>query len=365
MIEFDLGIYLLALSVGLSLIHYRFLSEIDRSGELGGREEGEVPVSIIIASKNEEINLARHLPEIFSQVYGEFEVIVIDDGSSDESILILENLARSHKNLHYASLDKGSGKKAAITKGVELAKNEWLLFTDADCAPTSDQWISEVVSQITPGTNMILGYSPFRRTGSFINALARTDAFIIAVQYLAFALIGKPYMGVGRNMAYRKTLFMSTGGFENHRNVLSGDDDLFVQEAAVGEKVAVTMGLNSQTISDSRATFFEWFSQKRRHTSTGFYYNLSFFFILGAIQINSVGFYILLVYNIWNGYFIWATMILVLIRFYSQYSVLKKSARKLGEIDLLLLSLILELPLIFLNLTAALSNILFKNSRWS
>jgi hypothetical protein len=198
-----------------------------------------------------------------------------------------------------------------------------------------------------------------------VNAMARVDAFSIGVQFLAFAIMGRPYMGVGRNMAYRKSLFLSAGGFHSHQHMLSGDDDIFVQGTASARNTAIVCEPNAQTVSESKTTFIELFVQKRRHVTTGFRYKKSILAILGLVQVNNILFYCMLMVSVVEGAFIWAGLLLALIRFYSQYLVLKKAARKLGEMDLLLLSLILELPLLIFNLLAAISNIIYKTRRWS
>ena len=361
----ELGIYLFALSVALSVIYYYTVSVVYRCEVSYSEPEYVKSISIIIAAKDEADNLERHLPLILQQKYEGLEVIVIDDNSKDGSIDILRKLSSEYSNLIYESLGSGSGKKDAVARGVEVANHEWLLFTDADCAPSSEHWIAYMTSQIKSTTKMVLGYSPFRKMAGSVNTLARVDAFTIGVQYLAFALLGRPYMGVGRNMAYKKELFKETGGFESHKDIRSGDDDLFVQEANVKSDVAVELEVNSQTNSESKTSLASWFSQKRRHTSAGFRYKLTHLFLLGLIQLNIIAFYVLCLYNLSMGTFIWITVFLALIRFYSQYYVLKKSALKLGEIDLLLLSFVLELPLIVINMTAAVSNILFKKRGWS
>ncbi|MBL4752434.1 MAG: glycosyltransferase [Flavobacteriales bacterium] len=361
----DVGLLLLFLFVGFSLINYLFLSIVSRAKQAAVEESVDISVSVIVAAHNESENLKRHLPHILSQDYENFELIVIDDNSTDDTANVLERLCKSHGNLKYARLADVRGKKNAVTKGVELAKYEWLLLTDADCWPSSDKWIESMFAHLSSNTNLILGYSPFYKSSGLVNALARVDAFIIGVQYLSFALYGIPYMGVGRNLAYRKSLFHQTGGFGNHLNVLSGDDDLFVQDAASFSHTAVRMSRDAQTISKSKSSFNSWFSQKRRHSSTGFYYKTATLITLGLIQINILGFYTALILNIIHGTHIWAVGVLVLIRFYSQYFVLKKIALKLGEIDLLLLSLILEFPIIIFNLLAGFSNILYKNRRWN
>ena len=358
-------IIILSCSVGLSLIYFLTLSVLYKFKGQKGEGRKTIPVSVIIAAKDEEDNLKLFLPSILAQAYDQFEVIVINDNSTDATLEVLETLSKDHDNLRYASLDSGHGKKSAITRGIELAKNDWLLFTDADCSPTSEQWISSMVSQILPDTTIILGYSPFLKTGGFVNALARVDAFTIGVQYLTFAILGRPYMGVGRNIAYRKSLFLATGGFEKHQDMLSGDDDLFIQGTASAGNTAVVFEPIAQTVSESKATIVELFIQKRRHATTGFRYKKSILALLGIVQANNILFYCSLVASVFEGTFIWAGLLLALIRFYPQYVVLKKSARKLGEVDLLLLSLILEFPLIIFNLLAGISNILFKNRRWS
>jgi len=222
-----------------------------------------------------------------------------------------------------------------------------------------------MASQILPDTTIILGYSPFVKTGGFANAFARVDAFSIGVQYLTFAILGKPYMGVGRNMAYRKSLFLTAGGFEKHQHMLSGDDDLFIQGTASAGNTAVAFEPIAQTVSESKTTIVELFIQKRRHVTTGFRYKKSILALLGIVQAINILFYCSLVASVFEGTFIWAGLLLALIRFYPQYVVLKKSALKLGDLDLLLLSLILEFPLIIFNLLAGISNILFKARRWS
>lgn len=363
--EFSAAIYVLACSVVISMGYFVAISSLHRFKALKSEVKDAIPVSVIIAAKDEEANLRQFLPHILTQAYSQFEVIVVDDHSTDGTLSVLETLSASHDNLQYAALDGAHGKKSAITLGIGMAKNDWLLFTDADCSPRSGKWISSMMSAVLPDTSMVLGYSPFLKTGGVVNAMARVDAFSIGVQYLSFALLGRPYMGVGRNMAYRKSLFQSSGGFDSHRDVLSGDDDLFVQEAASAGNTTIAFEPDAQTVSESKSTLAELFIQKKRHTSTGFHYKKSILVMLGLVQVNNLVFYIALVASVFEETFIWIALVLALMRFYSQYVVLKKSARRLGEVDLLLLSLNLELPLVIFNMLVAISNILYDTKRWS
>jgi glycosyltransferase involved in cell wall biosynthesis len=341
------------------------ISSLHRFKARKSEEKHAIPVSVIIAAKDEEHNLTKFLPTILSQVYDDFEVIVVDDHSVDGTLSLLQSLCASHDNLQYATLDGAHGKKSAITLGIELAKNDWLLFTDADCSPISGKWISSMMLAVLPDTSIVLGYSPFMKTGGLVNAMARVDAFSIGVQYLAFALLGRPYMGVGRNMAYRKSLFQSSGGFEGHKDVLSGDDDLFVQGAASALNTTIAFEPDAQTTSESKTTLIELFIQKRRHVSTGFRYKKSILVMLGLVQVNNLLFYTVLIASVFEGTFIWIGLALALLRFYSQYVVLKKTTHRLGEVDLLLLSLNLELPLAVFNLLVVISNIIYDTRRWS
>ena len=363
--EFSAAIYVLVCSVAISMGYFVAISGLHRFKVRNIKVKDAIPVSVIIAAKDEEHNLRKLLPIILTQAYDQFEVIVVDDHSTDGTLSVLEALGASHDNLKYAGLAHSHGKKSAITQGIEMAKNDWLLFTDADCSPISVKWISSMMSAVLPDTSIVLGYSPFLRTGGLVNAMARVDAFSIGVQYLAFALLGRPYMGVGRNMAYRKSLFQSSGGFERHKDVLSGDDDLFVQGAASAVNTTIAFEPDAQTTSESKTTLIELFIQKRRHISTGFRYKKSILVMLGLVQVNNLLFYTALAASVFEGTFIWIGLVLALLRFYSQYVVLKKSAHRLGEVDLLLLSLSLELPLAVFSLLVVTSNIIYDTRRWS
>jgi len=238
------------------------------------------PVSVIICGKNESENLKQFLPLVLQQDYPEYQVVVVNDSSEDDSELILAKIKSEYPHLYYTSIPKDKkfshGKKLAITVGVKAATHDYLIFTDADCKPISNQWLKEMASGFEPeGKEIVLGFGGYMKQKGFVNLLVRYDTFFTALQYMGFALSKKPYMGVGRNMAYKKELFMKNNGMKSHSKILSGDDDLFVKETATKNNVTIITNTNSQTISIPPETFKNWRLQKARHFTTTPYYKFS------------------------------------------------------------------------------------------
>ncbi len=234
--------------------------------------QSKQPVSIIIAARNEAIRLESLLPVLLQQNYPDFEIIVADDRSVDGTGLLVKRMASSDNRLRYIRIedtpDAIHGKKHALTRGINEAKNEWLLFLDADCVPVSDLWIQSMANAMLPDKDIVLAYSGFFAEKSAVNALIRYDAAIIAMQYLGMASAGIPYMGVGRNLMYRKNIWERHAGFESHAHLSSGDDDLFVMQAANATNTAVAFHAEAITRSQAKTGFQLWRNQKLRHLST-------------------------------------------------------------------------------------------------
>ena len=229
-------------------------------------------VSIIIAARNESDNLFQNLPMILSQDYPNFEVIVVNHQSIDESYNVLNALKLSHKNLKIIEVERskhlGNGKKLPLTLGIKSAVSEYLIFTDADCVPASKLWLRNIVSGFGRGGQIVLGYGPYKKEKGVLNNFIRMDAIFIAVNYFSYALANIPYMGVGRNLAYTKKAFNSVSGFKTHYSISSGDDDLFVQEASVQNNVIIHIDKESYCYSSGKPTWKEYLQQKSRHYST-------------------------------------------------------------------------------------------------
>ena len=297
----------------------------------------QIPVSVIICAKDEVDNLRKYLPFVLAQDYPDFEVIVVNDGSTDESETFLNDLKKSHSNLRTTFVPVGttnlSTKKLAITLGVKAAKNEWLLFTDADCMPEDKTWIARMARNFNPGIEFVLGYGAYFNKKGFVNKLITYDTLFNALLYLGFALNGKPYMGVGRNMAYRKDVFFRQKGFANTLHLRSGDDDLMVNSAANKFNTKIEIAADSITWSEPNRTFSDWYYQKERHLSVSTFYSTSSKARLVFEPLSRGLFYLAFIFALIFGNIITISVAVLLffIRFSHQLFIINKSSQYWNE----------------------------------
>lgn len=256
-----------------------------------------MPVSVIICAKNESENLRERLKFVLEQDYPDFEVIVVNDQSTDDTEMVLDEYKLKYSNLYVTEISHDrffrQGKKLALTIGIKAAKNEWLLLTDADCIPTTKHWIRTMAQQFTDKNDFVLGYGGYEEKPGLLNKLIRYDAGFIALQYYTYAESGMPYMGVGRNLAYRKSLFEKTRGFASHSRLMSGDDDIFVNDNAQAKRVAVSYAQASFTSCIPKMSFEEWNGQKQRHYTASERYKSTHKFVLGLEAVSRSAFYLL------------------------------------------------------------------------
>lgn len=245
----------------------------------------EEPVSVIICAKNEEENLKNFLPLILKQKYSQYEVIVVNDCSEDDSEFVLNDFLEKYPNkLRVTTIKKDHkfthGKKLAVTIGIKAAKYEKMLFIDADCYPESDQWIHQMMQQFRDKTEIVLGYGGYIPKPGLLDKLVRYDTYSIAVNYMSFAHAGLPYMGVGRNLSYTKNIYEQSSKFSTHYHIKSGDDDLFVSEVGNRENTSVILAQESFTRSEQISSFRNWKFQKMRHLTTSPHYKFLYKFLL-------------------------------------------------------------------------------------
>ncbi len=297
------------------------------------------PVSIIICARNEDLNLKKNLPQIFSQDYPNFEVIVVDDNSEDGTTEYLFFLAQKEPRLKRTKTGTArammAGKKFPLTLGLKAAANDLVVLTDADCYPATNQWLKNIVAGFQQNKEIVLGYGAYEKQPGFLNKRIRYETVLSAINYLSFALAKFPYMGVGRNLAYNKQLFFNNNGFFEHRNIPSGDDDLFINKVATKRNSQIVINPDSFTYSSPKETWEEWYEQKTRHISTAKYYKFKHKFILGLQPITHIlfwltGFFLLvIVFEFW--YVVAGAIILrwILLRY-----TFSKAMNKLDEKDL-------------------------------
>ncbi|MCC7303361.1 MAG: glycosyltransferase [Bacteroidia bacterium] len=332
------------------------------------RPASEPPASVLICARNEAANLEKNIPLIMQQDYPDFEVIVINDCSWDDSEMVLKSLGQQYPALRVITIKEDQyfshGKKVAVMVGIKGAKSEYLLFTDADCRPASNQWIRNMLQSFDQHCDIVLGYGPYERTAGFLNKLIRFDAFTIGLQYLGMASAGVPYMGVGRNLAYKRSLFFKVKGFASHYHIESGDDDLFVNEAATsGNTVAMTTA-ESMTVSIPESSFRNWLRQKRRHSTTFRHYKAGTRLRLGLFGLSQYLFYLLLLFLLVFQFELIIVLAIFGVHLLLRSVIMFRSMSRLGEKDLFWLYPVYEACLMFLYPVISISNRFRKKNKW-
>ena len=331
-------------------------------------QEAIEPISVVICAKNERDNLLDFLPLYLNQQYLKFEIIVVNDNSVDDTSDVLRAFSLQYNDLKIVNVpdtDRFYGsKKFALTLGIKAAQYNNVLLTDADCKPASKHWI-KLMSQYSNKKTIVLGFGAYERKKGLLNKLIRFETFYTALQYLSFAEAKLPYMGVGRNLGYQTQLFFKNKGFASHQHILSGDDDLFINEVANKRNTQIIIDKNAHTISNAKTTYKSWIRQKKRHFLTGSHYKSKHQFMLGLLQLSQlffIGLFVLLVIKVRPVHLIVGVFIL---RCLIQMLIFKLSSNKIGGKDLVLLSPIYEIFFMVFNPFLVLSNLIIKKTKWN
>lgn len=312
------------------------------------------PVSIIVCAKDEAQNLAKNLPGILVQDYKTtHEIIIVNDNSTDDTKYLLEEFQKSFKNLNHIELSQEAklieGKKFPLSIGIKSAKHEILLLTDADCVPASENWLYKMQNAYADNIEIVLGYGAYKKRKGILNKLIRFETFHTALQYFSYTLAGIPYMGIGRNLSYKKEIFYRNKGFSSINTIPSGDDDLFINKIATKENTAIVIDPDTFTISEAKKSWNEWMNQKYRHYTTAKFYKSKHKFLLGLYSFSLFWIYPLLAISI-VFYCWWLALAVFGVRLLLQAVILHKTMKKLHETDLWIWFLLFDLwmPLYYL-----------------
>lgn len=326
------------------------------------------PVSVIICARNEDDNLTEFLPKILTQNYPEFEVVVVDDCSYDSTESVIDEFANIFPNLKKAIIKEDDyykhGKKYAMLIGIKAAKYNNLLLTDADCFPANDNWIESMSAGFVNKKEIVLGYGAYKKEDGFLNKLIRFDTFLIATNYLSAAIKGKPYMGVGRNLAYKKDLFYKEKGFAKHYHIASGDDDLFVNQACNEENTNISVSNNAITYSLAKKTFSEWKRQKQRHLTTAPHYHSASKAKIMLGYSFQYAFHLLLIALLFFKTTLIVATVGLIFKICLQFVIFNKAAKKLNEVDLWKLAFVFEFILLILYPIFHISKMFHKPNKW-
>mgnify|MGYP000054642144 CR=1 FL=1 len=326
------------------------------------------PVSVVICARNELKNLRIFLPAVLDQDYPDYQVVVVNDCSWDESQNFLDEMADAYPRLKVVTLKEQEkyqhGKKFALTLGIKGAAHEHLLLTDADCKPEGRNWIRTMMTGFSQGKELVISYGAYMKEPGLLNKWIRFDTVLNAFMYLTRGMRGKAYMGVGRNLAYTKTLFFRNKGFANHYHIMSGDDDLFINETATADNASVVVQPQAFTYSKPKTSITTWIWQKKRHMSTGTHYK--------GRDRRLIGLYFFSLFLFWISVILallvklnWQIVVgIVSIRLLTQMIVSWKGYKQLGESDLLLFLPFFDFMSAFIYPLLAVSNLFIKTKSW-
>ncbi len=360
---------LFVLIVFVQLVYYLIVFAQFSFGKTKKNNPKRIPISVIVCAKNEAENVAKFIPLLIEQNYPDFEIVLIDDASSDTTLDIFEAFEKENSNIRLVKVANNEAfwgnKKFALTLGIKAARKEYLLFTDADCFPNSKNWIAEMSAHFTMQKTIVLGYGAYEKIpNSFLNKIIRFETLLTAVQYFSWAKIGQPYMGVGRNLAYKKEEFFSVDGYRDHLKLRSGDDDLFVNQVANKKNTTICYATDSFTYSKPKTSFKDWFKQKRRHIATAKFYKPFDRAQLGLFYSSQLLFFIAPIVLL-SFQFQWIIVLsLIGFRYLFAWITLGFAAGKLKEKDVMYWFPIIEIVLIFTQLNIFITNIFSKPVHW-
>lgn len=290
------ALFIIILSLSLLIQLYFWLVQFDQIArsqkvqEVSHHLSGLPTVALIIAAKNEAENITRNLSSWLEQDYQHLDIIVIDDHSEDETWQILQSQSDGRLT-SLQSPEEAHGKKAALAYAISTTTSEWIITTDADCTPKSTSWISHLINS-RKDADMIIGYSPYQRSKGWVSILVSYESWYVAMQYISALLLGRPYMSVGRNLAFKKELFEDVGGYESHQDILSGDDDLFLQEARRRGKITSTIDPTTWVWTQTPSGLRNYLRQKKRHLTTAPRYEMRYQLVLILLFLSQLLFYL-------------------------------------------------------------------------
>jgi len=247
----------------LLFVHLKLVSNVNKAD----LDPANTPISVIIVARNQADYLRKYLQSVLDQEYSTFEVVVVNDRSWDGTSDLLEELALKYDHLKVVTVADGdkfiAGKKFALTMGIKAATYEWMVFTDADCEPASRNWLKGMQQPLDDSKQLVLGYSPLFKKSGLLNIFIRFETFLIAVNYLSYAMKGMSYMGNGKNMAYKKSLFFKNKGFASHMHITAGDDDLFVNANSKKHNTLVVIAKDAQVWSEPKSSWIAYLRDKK------------------------------------------------------------------------------------------------------
>lgn len=322
-------------------------------------------VTVIVAAHNEEANVEQCVRSILNQDYECFDLIVVNDRSHDKTLEILNSIVDFRLNVITVSETPmgWDSKKWALETAISNAQNQWLLFTDADCVPCSNQWIS-LMLEARQGRKIVLGVSQYQKKKGFLNLFIQYETFTTAINYLGFTNKKLTYMGVGRNFLYHKSLYIEANKFDKIQSFTGGDDDLLVQKFCLDHDVNFSLSYPSQTLSVPKKSFTSYYHQKKRHLSIGKYYQKKYRILLGLQSFTLFWYLVLGVCLVLSKEYFIIALLLISLRSILQFIIFKDCERKIsGQFESVFLPLFEVIGIGYLSVVG-LIGIISNKARW-
>lgn len=358
--------YFFVACLAIQLIYYIFFLSI----LLNNKKEKEYdlkPISVILYVKNSELYLEKNIDYFINQKYPKFEILLVNNASSDNTDIILEKLSEKHKSLRIINVENNESfwgnKKYTYTLAIKAAKYEHLIFSEIDCKPVSENWIHEINKSFSSKKTIILGYKRLLKTSSLFNLIIRFDNLLESIKSFSFTKINSPYSADSRNYAFTKKDFYRVNGFINHIKIKNGKEDLFVKDAKQKYNSAYTLSDESFVESSKSLSFKEWFLNKKNSNLLKRHYSFKNQFLLNAFSFSKVFLYfltiILLLIHDWK----------IILIIFSSYIIFQSVItfiinRKFKETSIFYLSPILDFLLVLFQISIFISNLISKPPNW-
>ena len=364
---FTILFYTFVVATAIQVVYYLFFCSFAFEKNEEKNKDVNIPISVIVYTKNNADVLTEYIQYLVRQKYHNFEIVLVNNASTDNTLDILEKLQKKHANLKIVDVKNTEAfwgnKKYALTLGVKAATHEHLLFTEISSKILSEDWISEMSSNFSQEKSIVIGYQKLKRKkNSFSNALIRFHHLLNSIQTFTFTKFGNPYKATNHNLAYTKSEFFRVNGYINHVNLFIGEADLFIKDAATKTNTTYSIDVNSFVSSRKKVTFKEWFSQQKKETILISLYKTKHQLLLRLFKVSKVVFYILAVYIAVINWVI--ALPIVIGYFILQYVALGKTASKLQEKNVIVLLPFLDICLVLLQISIFISNQISKPKHW-
>jgi glycosyltransferase involved in cell wall biosynthesis len=366
----DILLWIFMISAGIQFLFFLLVAIAFALYKTKSIHNPSLGVSVIVCAKNEYDNLKELIPRLLKQNFPKFEVILVDDKSSDDTYDLGIQFEKEEDNFKFVRIDSRpdhiNNKKYAITLGIKAAQYEHILLTDADCIPASDQWIASMSNGFySDNKQFVLGFSQYITTPGFLNSFIKYETLLTAINYLGIGLLGNPYMGVGRNMAYKKSIFLKNSGFGKFRSILGGDDDLLINHHGKRKNTSIILSKNSTVYSIPKTGLGEFFRQKTRHLSVGKHYRGADKLLLGLLTFTKITFWISFfaaIMAVNQTILISGSFLLVMVSLLTVLLALKK---KTGDDSVIWMFPLLDIIYIFYYISTSLKVLFTKKVKWN